>query len=224
MENLQTCLSGQYHSLCDYSALTPEQREWAIEARRRENLHTCLSGQYPSLCNRSLLSQSELKEVVEAERQVNLQTCLSGKYKSLCQYGLLSKSELQQTREAERRENLRVCLSGSYPTLCSYSLLTDSERAQVKQAEAIAAERARQLQESRPTVPSRRSADGYLIEVVYDDELLITNGEKYEAKTYCLGWEEGEEVLFIEGSPYGVCVSAKLYNLNRRESCNVWCE
>ena len=189
-ENLQTCLSGQYHSLCDYSALTPEQRERAIEARRRENL----------------------------------QTCLSGKYKSLCQYGLLSKLELQQTREAERRENLKVCLSGSYPTLCSYSLLTDSERVQVKQAEAIAAERAKQLQKSRPTAPSRRSADGYLIEVVYDDELLIINGEKYEAQTYCLGWEEGEEVLFIEGSPYGACASAKLYNLNRRESCDVWCE
>ena len=48
--------------------------------------------------------------------------------------------------------------------------------------------------------------------------------KKYEAQTYCLGWDEGEEVLFIEGSPYGACASAKLYNLDRRESCDVWCE
>jgi len=223
-ENLRTCLSGKYESLCNYNDLTPDQRKRAKEARRRENLSTCLSGKYPSLCNRSLLSPVELKKVVEAERKENLRTCMSGKYKSLCKHALLSKPELSQVREAERIENLKTCKNGSYPTLCNYSLLSASERKQVEQAEKVAAQRATQFQKPHPSTPARRSADGYLIEVAHNDELFIINGEKYEAQTYCLGWEEGEEVLFIEGSPYGACASAKLYNLNRRESCDVWCE
>jgi hypothetical protein len=66
--------------------------------------------------------------------------------------------------------------------------------------------------------------DSYLIEVAHNDELFIINGEKYKAQTYCLGWEEDEKVIFLEGSPLGVCVSAKLLNLNRKETCDVWCE
>lgn len=65
---------------------------------------------------------------------------------------------------------------------------------------------------------------GYPIEVAHNDELFIINGEKYEAKTYCLGWEEGEHVLFIEGSAFGACASAELLNIERAEVCEVWCE
>ena len=68
---------------------------------------------------------------------------------------------------------------------------------------------------------SRRS---YPIEVAHNDELFVINGEKYEAKTYCLGWDEGESVFFLEGSAFGACVSAKLLNLDREEICEVWCE
>jgi hypothetical protein len=68
------------------------------------------------------------------------------------------------------------------------------------------------------------AVDTYEIEVAADDELFIINGERFESKTYCLGWEEGEDVIFIDGSANGVCLSAELYNLNRRESCEVWCE
>ena len=64
----------------------------------------------------------------------------------------------------------------------------------------------------------------YVIEFAHNDELFIINGEKYEAKTYCLGWDEGDKVIFLEGSAFGVCVSAKLYNLNRSDECRVWCE
>lgn len=72
--------------------------------------------------------------------------------------------------------------------------------------------------------PAGRARQGYLIEVAHNDELFIINGEKYEAKTYCLGWDEGEEVMFLEGSALGVCVSAKLLNVDRKEVCEVWCE
>lgn len=223
-ENLRTCLSGKYHSLCNYGALTPEQRGKAKEARRIENLSTCSSGKYPTLCNRSLLSSGALKQVIEAERLENLRTCMSGKYKTLCNHSLLSTPELNQVKEAERKENLSTCLNGAYPTLCNHSLLTDKERVEVNKAEKLAYKKAKRLQAARPAAPAKRTRDGYLIEVAHNDDLFIINGEKYEAQTYCLGWDEGEEVLFIEGSPYGACASAKLYNLDRRESCDVWCE
>ncbi len=77
----------------------------------------------------------------------------------------------------------------------------------------------------RYNAPSRSTGrDSYEIEVAHNDELFIINGEKFEAQTYCLGWEEGDEVLFLEGSPLGACASAELLNLRTREKCDVWCE
>ena len=69
-----------------------------------------------------------------------------------------------------------------------------------------------------------QTQEGYEIEVAHNDELFIINGEKYEAQTYCMGWEAGERVIFIEGSEFGACASAKLLNIDRSETCEVWCE
>lgn len=86
------------------------------------------------------------------------------------------------------------------------------------------------VETSRPSrqrygTPSRGSSRAsYEIEVAHNDELFIINGEKFEAQTYCLGWEEGDEVIFLDGSPYGACASATLLNLRTREKCAVWCE
>jgi len=66
--------------------------------------------------------------------------------------------------------------------------------------------------------------DSYVIEIAHNDDLFIINGERFEAQTYCLGWEKGDRVLFLEGSPFGACASAELYNLRTREKCSVWCE
>lgn len=68
------------------------------------------------------------------------------------------------------------------------------------------------------------AATSYEIEAAGNDEKFVINGEVFEAQTYCLGWDEGDRVIFLEGSPYGACASAKLYNLNRKETCDVWCE
>jgi hypothetical protein len=68
------------------------------------------------------------------------------------------------------------------------------------------------------------SATSYRIEAAANDETFIINGEVFKAKTYCLGWDEGERVIFMEGSPFGACSSATLYNKNRKETCEVWCE
>lgn len=68
------------------------------------------------------------------------------------------------------------------------------------------------------------AADECEIEVSHDDELFIINGEKFEAKTYCFNMKEGDKVIFLEGSPLGVCVSAELLNLRTKNICKVWCE
>lgn len=73
--------------------------------------------------------------------------------------------------------------------------------------------------------PQRCSSPStYLIEMAYNDEKFIVNGEMFEAQTYCLGWSEGESVIFLDGSEYGACASAELYNVQRGEECSVWCE
>ena len=68
-----------------------------------------------------------------------------------------------------------------------------------------------------------KAAMTYTIDVSHNDELFIINGEKFEAKFYCLGLEEGDQVIFVEGSPYA-CVEAKILNLRTKEICEVWCE
>lgn len=110
------------------------------------------------------------------------------------------------------------------PSLCNRALLSPTQKAQATEAEKQAATRAEKIKRAKPSAPVRRSTSGYRIEVAHNDELFIINGEKYGAQTYCLGWKEGQAVLFIEGSFYGACASAKLYNLDRKESCDVWCE
>lgn len=64
----------------------------------------------------------------------------------------------------------------------------------------------------------------YEIEVSHDDELFVINGEKFEAKTYCFNMEEGDRVIFIEGSALGACASASIINLRTKDKCEVWCE
>ena len=66
--------------------------------------------------------------------------------------------------------------------------------------------------------------DSYKIEVSHNDELFIINGEKFEARTYCFNMEEGDDVIFLEGSASGACTSAKLLNLRTSKVCKVWCE
>ena len=68
------------------------------------------------------------------------------------------------------------------------------------------------------------AATSYEIEVSHNDELFVINGEKFEAQSYCFNMEEGDRVIFIEGSPSGVCMSAVLLNLRTRKTCKVWCE
>lgn len=134
-QNLATCLSGRYPSLCKKHWLSIEETRKAESAERGENLKTCLTGRYPSLCKRDKLTAEEAQRVNLAERAENLKTCMSGRYKSLCKKNLLTEMELKQVLQAERGENLRTCLSGNYPSLCNKSELTQQELSQVQAAE-----------------------------------------------------------------------------------------
>lgn len=67
-------------------------------------------------------------------------------------------------------------------------------------------------------------ANAYLLEHSSNDELFIVNGEVYKAKTYCFNMRQNDKILFLEGSPFGACATAKLYNLRTKETCEVWCE
>ncbi|MBV1921041.1 MAG: hypothetical protein KUG73_10190 [Pseudomonadales bacterium] len=212
-DNLRTCLSGGHKSRCNHLALTPEQRKQAAEAESSWNLRICWTGEYEKFCDHSLLSPNEKKHVIEAERQENLRTCMSGKFKKLCKHHQLSEVELQKVKDTERQENLNTCLNGSYATLCNRSMITKEELTRVNKAEKSAEEKAR-----------KANASPNPIESVHNYKLFIINGEKFKAKTHCLGWYEDDDVIFIEGSVFGACASAKLYNLNLKESCDVWCE
>ena len=64
----------------------------------------------------------------------------------------------------------------------------------------------------------------YKIEASSNDETFIINGEVFKAKTYCFSFDKGDRVIFVEGSAYGTCVSAVLYNKNNKKTCHVWCE
>ena len=64
----------------------------------------------------------------------------------------------------------------------------------------------------------------YVVELSNNDELFIINGEKFEARTYCFNIYEGDEVVFLEGSALGVCVSAEILNLRTNDKCSLWCE
>lgn len=65
--------------------------------------------------------------------------------------------------------------------------------------------------------------DYYVIRSVFNQKKLLINERYFEAKTYCLGWKRKERVIFIEGSPTGICVTATLMNLKNFETCEVWC-
>ncbi len=173
--NLETCLSGKYPALCDYSRLTQDQLRQVRAAELRENLRVCLTGKYPALCTHSKLTSEQATQVREAERAENLRVCSSGKYPALCRHELFSATELTQVRAAERSENLRVCMDGRYPGLCNRSLLTPEQARDVAAAEAkVAVSRP----PSSPRATQRRTSvgdceSGHWIEAVEGDGKII---------------------------------------------------
>lgn len=90
--------------------------------------------------------------------------------------------------------------------------------------EVLAVHKALERQRGSSSGDGGSSRPSYEIEVSHNDELFVINGEKFEAKTYCFNMEEGDRVIFIEGSALGACASATLINLRTKQKCEVWCE
>ena len=107
-----------------------------------------------------------------------------------------------------------IWLPASEVTLCGSKMINADDEESV----AVAP-----LHISKPRAGTR-SGRGYLVEAAVDDETFVINGQTFKAKTYCFGLERGDRVLFVEGSPFGACASAKLLNLRNDKICEVWCE
>jgi hypothetical protein len=67
------------------------------------------------------------------------------------------------------------------------------------------------------------AAESYEVQASVNDESFLINGEKFKAKTFCFNMEQGDQVIFMVGSPLGVCATATLYNIRTRRTCEVWC-
>jgi len=177
-QNLATCLTGRYPTLCKRGMLSADEARIVDGAEHRENLKTCLAGRYSALCNRGKLTPNEAQQVLVAEKRENLKTCLTGRYKALCRKDLLSDAELKQVTSAELAENARTCLDGRYPSLCDKSQLTKEQFSQAEEAESRAAMN-RQRFANRSYVPRARRfsasgcESGHWVDSVSDDGQIV---------------------------------------------------
>lgn len=67
----------------------------------------------------------------------------------------------------------------------------------------------------------------YEIQVAHNDEFFIINDEKFSAQTYCFasdGFDQGDYVVFLDGSPLGACATATIANPATGGICELWCE
>ncbi|MFQ1886989.1 hypothetical protein [Aeromonas veronii] len=130
--------------------------------------------------------------------------------------------DISSLNEKQRQWLLSVCSPSLGPSL--FISCAQRESAALHGIQSIPQKSASVPPQQPRTMNRGGKYNSYEIEVAHNDELFIINGEKFEAQTYCLGWENGDEVIFIDGSPNGVCVSATLLNLRMQEKCDVWCE
>ena len=108
MDNVSTCLSGKFPSLCNYSLLTNEQKKLAKQAELAENFRTCASGKFPSLCKHHLLTAEQKEIAKQAELAENFKTCASGKFPSLCKHHLLTTEQKEIVKKAEKGSEERT--------------------------------------------------------------------------------------------------------------------
>ncbi|MDB4099174.1 hypothetical protein N9554_01990 [Candidatus Thioglobus sp.] len=66
----------------------------------------------------------------------------------------------------------------------------------------------------------------HYIQTSHNDEIFIINDEIFEAQTYCFNMEEGDPVIFLDGTAasMGVCVLTEILNRRTNQVCKVWCE
>jgi len=76
---------------------------------------------------------------------------------------------------------------------------------------------------STTTSGETKTTSTYAIQASSNDEIFVINGEIFKAKTYCFNMEKGDKVIFLSGSPAGVCTSADILNIRTEKTCRTWC-
>jgi hypothetical protein len=235
-ENLKVCMSGKYPTLCKHNLLLADELRAVTNAEAAENLRVCLDGRYPTLCKHSALTPQQSKDAAAAEaraaadrsqtaasapvQQRNSRRCEEGHWiETVSGDGAIIKLEDGSLWQVDAADTVTssIWLPTSEVVLCSGKMInTDDD-------ESIGVSRLSALPAS-PAVPTASRTQGYLIEASANDETFVINGEVFKAKTYCFNFNKGDRVLFVSGSPSGVCVSARLLNLRSQKTCDVWCE
>ena len=235
-ENLSTCMTGKYPALCNHGWLTSTQVQEVRAAELRENFSTCMTGRYPALCSHSLLTPEQSKTVAAAEaRLATVRPTVPSSSRSYqpqtgnCGSGLsilsvqgdgkiikLDDGSLWEVNDVDTVDTA-LWLPATDVVVCNGKIINtdDNESADVT---PISSGRSGSLGSSQ----SARSR--YEIQASANDETFVINREVFSAKTYCFHFEQGDRVVFIEGSPVGACASAKLLNLRTGDVCEVWCE
>jgi len=73
-------------------------------------------------------------------------------------------------------------------------------------------------------VQTGHATPAYPVQKALNNEVFEINGNRYEAMTACEGIDEGDWVVFLQGSPYGACSSAVIQNLHTGAKCSLWCD
>jgi len=234
-ENLKICKTGKYVALCNHGLLSSDELSEVQAAERAENLRICMDGRYTPLCNHALLTAEQATVVAAAEARAastrprapvphgtgsRSKGCESGHWiDSVAGDGKIIKLEDGSMWEVDDVDTVTtsIWLPVSEVVVCGTKMINvdDDESADVTPIAGTSSRRGPTTQSSRPT---------YVVEASANDETFVINGNVFEAKTYCFDIEKGDRVIFLEGSPLGACVSAKLLNLRTERVCDVWCE
>ena len=233
-ENFRVCSSGKYSALCKHGLLTPGELAQVRKAEQAENLRICMDGRYDRLCNRSLLTPNQATQVAAAEakvaaaprssadprhpsRGVPAGDCVRGHWiDSVMADGKVIKIDDGSMWEVDDVDTVitAIWLPVTDVIVCRGKMVNvdDNESVQVRPLSSGLATR------------GAVARGGYVIDAASNDETFVINGEVFKAQTYCFGFERGDQVRFLSGSPLGACAAAEILHLRSGKTCKVWCE
>lgn len=72
--------------------------------------------------------------------------------------------------------------------------------------------------------PAVWAEEKYFVEGSVDDQDFVINGVQFESRSYCPGFQMGDQVFFLDGAPDGNCTEALIVDQRTNVSCDVWCQ
>jgi hypothetical protein len=231
-ENLRICETGKYRALCNHDWLSVEERTKAHASERAENLRVCLNGRFAQLCQHELLTADQRAAVAAAEAKAGSDRphqaaapppkgsgpggCETGHWiEAVADNGKIIKLEDGSLWEVDSVDTVTtsIWLPVTDVVVCGSKMINTDDNEVVD---------VRRIGGRGSSGTAARAS--YVIQAAANDETFVINGEVFKAKTYCFGFDKGDRVVFLEGSPLGACVSARFLNVNNNKVCSVWCE